>query len=672
MSQLSNKDLEKRIDAYYKEFDFVKLPYQRDTILQAIAYFFCHYKGSSKIQSVLANIYLPELEQINTNQVISYGEKQKYYIINFDVGLGKTITSIITALMIQDLIIYITDKELELFHSTKKQNIQNQGTVLGKAKEKRLVEEIEKAIQGHTSQNIPIHIIARKSILSEFKILLKDYESQRKIKFLPSGRGIDTVDYAKGFCRGIFGLFSYNHREEVRALYADEDLTYRKSFCYESNGIGDIYIVDEWGTDPVFFGNGMLADTYNSKSSIQKNFVLGLTANASIERSQRGFSFHKSSPRYMKSDPKIQKQLREGKLYSGQDFFYRLIKIKNNEILETYLNYKRQKEKSISSLDNQVQKLRQEKGYLIERINSLLQVNDPSQLDTIIEEIKLLKASSQHKNQIQTSEMILKKNEAELERQITRLSTYLRNNFIKVFHQAGLSYLLEKNTILVLDESFTDEKIQEIREEFRSMEFTPVSAVAAKNVKTPGHILIAKKEEIVRGLNLQHFDAILFTYVDNMTLEEIYQGVGRLDRIGNVSDKEIIFLGHSVAPNFVETVLANKDKHTGSLSFSNIQELQQLTEKEANFLKGMKKIEISEKEQELITDLNLKITEDTDKKKIEEKVKFIKTHIKHFKKLIKDIDKNVRQAIESADKISGSSSSSDFEKMYLDNVLSIF
>jgi len=34
--------------------------------------------------------------------------------------------------------------------------------------------------------------------------------------------------------------------------------------------------------------------------------------------------------------------------------------------------------------------------------------------------------------------------------------------------------------------------------------------------------------------------------VDNITMEEVYQGIGRLDRIGTDKDKEIIFFGHTI------------------------------------------------------------------------------------------------------------------------------
>jgi len=216
---LREKKLKQSISKYYKLFGYTKLKYQEEAILAAF-YNYYYHKSS----------FLEREMMLDKNKPTPGGSE--VYIIHFDVGLGKTITSIIAALLIREYMEEIIDHMYKFTFETLELRLEKAGSVYERQVERIMIKKLKVRFEEYTkkSKEQRIDIIARKSILKEFQIILKDIKN---IHYMPSGRNI--LDY-KGLTEDIVLL---------DAILGKESPSLR--------GHNPITIVDELGTDPIFF-----------------------------------------------------------------------------------------------------------------------------------------------------------------------------------------------------------------------------------------------------------------------------------------------------------------------------------------------------------------------------------------------------------------------------------
>ena len=236
------------VEKYYTDYShIIPLDYQKNYIYNAVYNYIKVIDTLTKGQLVknhfvddfdeLYKTYCSEsktLRNLDTDRSNLFSHS---FVINLDVGLGKTITSIITSRVMKTVYEDLYNFEKELFIRKIEKDISNK-----EGFNKKILQDVYSAItskmNNYTESTFKVGIVARRNLCLEFNEFIKDHED---FLYYPYGRNFDqhrdkTNNKELGELLVVF--FQYNYQVDLEL----------NSFPY------DIFIVDEFGSDPVFFG----------------------------------------------------------------------------------------------------------------------------------------------------------------------------------------------------------------------------------------------------------------------------------------------------------------------------------------------------------------------------------------------------------------------------------
>jgi len=167
-----------------------------------------------------------------------------------------------------------------------------------------------------------------------------------------------------------------------------------------------------------------------------------------------------------------------------------MIKTKTLKSLEENSKYQKFKKDKLVQISKQISLLTDKKTYLVDKINELMDETNPKKLDKILQSIIALKKNVNISAKMKKFDILLAKSQETFRKNTILLNNHLRTSFIDIFIKSGLNYLIEKNSILVLDNNFTDKDIKNIKEALREEGFTILSPTSYKNIKGKGNMLV--------------------------------------------------------------------------------------------------------------------------------------------------------------------------------------
>ena len=647
------------ISAKYKKYEFVELDYQTKIIKESIYMFltnllYNNIESFILLEDINEKEYIKEIEK-RTWQSLSDITKNPYrqyyfnYLVNIDVWLGKTIISIISMEIIKEIILELYKEEFEKYQKNKLKidtnnflnvsllNIINDEVTISK-------EDLD----------FPIRIIARKSICSEFLHILK-WKNTSNFKTMPSWRNfIQDQEYDNRIFSRIHSLILFN----LQSKWIKIDNVFQE---YKW-----LFIVDEWGNDLLFHSGW----SNNEKVKSWKNYVISLSANKNVH------NYNIKTERILKTDLIIKKELINKKLYSFQDFLYKFIKIDNKTLNNSIATFENLKNNAISKLSNEIEELSNTKVQVRNTIQSIVNGN-VKDIDKTIKEIELLKNTLKKNTIVKELQLTLNKIDTEIKDYLKELNNITRTDLYKIFTDSNLQYLQEKNTIVIYDNKYDSKAITKIKESFKDWEFKITSLAKFRNIdfkNDKGNVLFWNVKDISKWLNLQHFDAIVFTYIDEISLEDIYQWIWRLDRLGIDSEKEIILMSYNYEEEQIQNLIKKKAEFNNWTSLSVINSVTKITESKKIFELKNKIIEETTKTDNVFNSVlssNYKIQDKKEALRLKDKIAFIQANKKVFQELLKTIDKQFEDTKSAITSLMGWNDIADLDEKYLNSVLTI-
>ena len=653
-------NLEKLILEKYKKYNFTPLNYQIDIIKWQISIFFNSLFSDWQVSNYITFennenvIKFWDWENFIKNSW--YGSstgRQKISVINIDVWLWKTITSIISMELIKDLVKEITLEEEKKFLEKKEQILLEEKNEINLTYFKENI--LEQFEQFKTYYN-PIFIIARKSICREFEHILKQSkEEHNSFTILPSWRNLQE-EYLQG--KNIFYYLN---------LLIDFNNSFLKWYNFKIIEFKWLIISDEWWTDKTFFWNWQNNRFIENKN----NFVIWLTANKEIKHNYFNFK----TRRYLKTDEDVKKELIDKKLYSFKDFFYKFIKIDNLNVKTKIKELEELKTNWINHLLDDIKYLNNSKEQLNWIIKEIFNI-EKNKIDDTIKKIAFVKNEIEKKNAIDKINNTLNELNNKLDSYWKDLSNIIRKDFYEIFENSNLQYLQEKNSILIYDKKYEKEFISEIKQKFKEDEYKILTSENFRKIdlsKETWNLLIWSIQDISKWLNLQNFDTIIFSYIDDISLEDIYQWIWRLDRLWLSSDKEIILMSYDYTEQQLNSLIDKKEEFN---KWTNLNLIKTVTNLENNkkLFELNELIEISKNEQIENLEIIQRKIEYIDKKeenRLKDKIKFIQENKKIFQEMLKNIEEQFSQTKTTLSNLIWNENWEELDKKYLDSIISI-
>jgi len=663
-------DLNQKILEKYKKYEFVQLDYQTNIIIENIIVFFHVFLlqnmdsfivfkniNSKKILQKAANRKYQsntEITESKKNRDINELKLNNYlfnYLVNIDVWLGKTIISIISLEIIREMILEFYQEEKEKYLKNIEKMKNSELDFFKKSLLDLIYDKIELINQ---NLDLPIFIIARKSICSEFKHILKNKNTSNFVCY-PSWRWfLNDSRYNNKLLKKLNLMIQFNLK--TKWVLIDEAVI-------EYNWL---FIIDEWGTDPLFNKWGI----YNKNVKYKKNFVTSLTANTLTS------GVNLRTKRILKTDFDIKKELIDKKLYSFQDFLYKFVKIDNQKLKNSISQFENLKEKSIWKLTEEIESLANTKIKIKDTLEKIISWNIEN-LDLTIFEIENLKNSLKNNTIITQLRETLNNIENEIAKYLTELNNITRTDLHKIFTDSNLQYLQEKNTIVIYDNKYDSKLITSIKEKFKEDEFKITSLTKFRDLDFKNdkwNILFWNVKDISKWLNLQNFDAIIFTYIDEISLEDIYQWIWRLDRLGIDSEKEIVFLSYNYTEDQIQSLIKKKSEFNNGTNLSVLNSVTKMKETKTIFELKEKIISETTKSDETyknVVNKNYLVTNKKEKERLKDKIAFIQENKKVFKDLLETIDKQFDDTKKAISWLMGWSDIEELDEKYLNSILTI-
>ena len=655
-------NLWKIISSKYKKYEFIELDYQTKIIKESIYIFltkllYNNIESFILLEDINEKEYIKEIEKRIWQSLSDIAQKNGYcqyyfnYLVNIDVGLGKTIISIISMEIIKEIILELYKEEFEKYQRNKLK-IDTDDFL----KTSLLSIINDEVTISKEDLNFPIRIIARKSICAEFLHILK-WKNTSNFKTMPSGRNfIQDEEYDKKIFSRINALILFN----LQSKGIEIDNVFQE---YKW-----LFIVDEWGNDLLFHSSW----ENNKKVRSWKNYIISLSANTNVNR------YDIKTERILKTDLIIKKELIDKNLYSFQDFLYKFIKIDNKALKNSISTFKKIKNHSILKLSNEIENLSNTKIQVKDTIQSIINGNIKN-IDKTIMEIELLKDKLKKNTIIKELQWTLNTIDTEIKNYLKILNKIARTDLYKLFSDSHLQYLQEKNTIVIYDNKYDSKDITKIKESFKDWEFKITSLAKFRDIdfkNDKGNILFWNVKDISKWLNLQQFDAIVFTYIDEISLEDIYQWIWRLDRLGIESEKEIILMSYNYEEEQIKKLVKRKSDFNNWISLSVINSATNLTETKKTFEIKNKIIKETTKTDNVLNSVlshkhNYTVKDKKEALRLKDKIAFIQSNKKVFLELLKTIDKQFEDAKGAITGLMGWNDITDLDEKYLNSVLTI-
>lgn len=679
---LSSKDkINERILYYYNLYDYKPLNYQIEYIHLGIqnflnSFLYLDYVNEETTFNYFSSLYNYGTKFTNTwslDNLIKYHHNYEF-IINLDVWLGKTITSIILYNLISEIYneIYFTlfSNYIEKY---KREEVKDFYLI---SMNQNLREKIWYTIDSYKPLKLNLFMVSRKSLVVEFEHIFNKGHSENLTPIsLYSWRWVNNYNLPEEYELENLFLDMYFYLNDFVNKDLTKVLTSKTRYLIPSK----FFLVDEYGTDPVFFWRST-SNVLCIWHLLHGAYIVWLTANDSpyvIDHSHAVIG-----PRYLKSDPRIIEELTSNHLYSSnKDFTYKFVNISDSKAQNSFEVLYKQKYQYIKEITEVMSDLSQFKNLLKENLQTLFddENNIKTLSSTYIEKLSHLiliyKNNEKYEEILSRQKTLLTKVNNLFEDYLNLISQLAYSSMTKIFNDSHLNYLFDKNTVIIYDEKHSSDQIKEFKSFIKENENSKlVSLDTYKELKGTWNVLIWTVKELSKWLNLQHFDNIVFWYVDNMSINDIYQGIWRLDRIWTQTDKEIILLWYNQTETDINTIIDYKDTYNPTLDITLTKEISEI---QASWLSQeiIKQKEEFRKESSLI-DFNTlflsKKTEEEVKTKMKDKLEFISKNKAVFKTLLKNIETRYSEAEKSINNlIIGSKDKVSFDTNYIDSVITL-
>lgn len=190
--------------------------------------------------------------------------------------------------------------------------------------------------------------------------------------------------------------------------------------------------------------------------------------------------------------------------------------------------------------------------------------------------------------------MLSIKSEIEEEIEITKEKLFYELEIEDIINDKWLTDLHQKNTIYLLDKNFKSNKPNKLNNFVKYLEKEDIHVFTVKNYSRDAleQVIEQKKKENVdenariwwialvwyvdemwKGLNLQDFDNIVILYANQCSFDDIYQALGRIDRLGVdvLKEKEAIFVHFTKDEEFFDKLLWKRENLSYELRIEDYQ-----------------------------------------------------------------------------------------------------
>ena len=190
--------------------------------------------------------------------------------------------------------------------------------------------------------------------------------------------------------------------------------------------------------------------------------------------------------------------------------------------------------------------------------------------------------------------MLSIKSEIEKEIEITKEKLFYELEIEDIINDKWLTDLHQKNTIYLLDKNFKRNKPNKLNNFVKYLEKEDIHVFTVKNYSRDAleQVIEQKKkenddenariwwialvwyvDEMWKGLNLQDFDNIVILYANQCSFDDIYQALGRIDRLGVdvLKEKEAIFVHFTKDEEFFDKLLWKRENLSYELRIEDYQ-----------------------------------------------------------------------------------------------------
>ena len=191
-------------------------------------------------------------------------------------------------------------------------------------------------------------------------------------------------------------------------------------------------------------------------------------------------------------------------------------------------------------------------------------------------------------------QMLSLKSEIEEKIEITKEKLFYELEIEDIINDKWLTDLHQKNTIYLLDKNFKRNKPNKLNNFVKYLEKEDIHVFTVKNYSRDAleQVIEQKKkenedenariwwialvwyvDEMWKGLNLQDFDNIVILYASQCSFDDIYQALGRIDRLGVdvLKEKEAIFVHFTKDEEFFDKLLWKRENLSYELRIEDYQ-----------------------------------------------------------------------------------------------------
>lgn len=642
--------IQQTYDLYIQNNQMKPLKYQNDYIETCISEFI--YRTYNP---VLDNNFKQELVEKypKFKQFGKFISEQTTILVNLDVGLGKTITG----LVISDLVIQINN----LYFNKVKIEIENLIKELSSSYPiyfKKLIELVNLKLQENSNvlnqYKFNVSIVARKNLCLEF-------EQYKKSK------DINWKSYASGFNINTVPSSSYSINSKflnIIELYNEiqKEILSSDKFFYNSPCINNVYLVDE--IDTTLSHAWITHDKVFEKNSI----IIGLSANKCVDPYNKllfrskptNVTYMTTGGRVLKTQPEILKELSDSHLYTPENkFLYNFQRVVSDEVIDLTNQLEETKQHVENSILSTLGTIKDYRSNLYSYFRKFTdnQLFTEQELEDFSTKLTLYKQNNDLDKQLQQNKKLFD-NVTNLTQELDKtIKDSCYDNIINVLTEGHINYLFEGNTVLILDNSLNS-KIKLIKDYLKDNDCKILNTENFRNMSWTRNVLVWLSREVQKWLNLQQFDNIIFMYVNNMSVNDIYQGIGRVDRIWTkLTDKNITMFYYGVQEEFLKQLVSSKDNFNPSMQVSVVNRMSSVRiNNTKTFTQAQQQSELlKDNLKNLDTQLAWKLKDLKEKKQLtKEKLLMVNEYKSTFVEIFKEIESQFKQNSELFNNLIGS------------------
>jgi len=151
---------------------------------------------------------------------------------------------------------------------------------------------------------------------------------------------------------------------------------------------------------------------------------------------------------------------------------------------------KKIREAGIKNTKNILSELKEEKDFLLNKMLSFTKLTKEEDIQKAAEELIHIRENNKVQELLTKAQDKIRLYKEKYNDMNKSMGEYLHMNFLSLYHTAQLGYLAEKNTILILDDKFSQEAIKKIKEGLREEEYKIVTPQGASSISGTGNILL--------------------------------------------------------------------------------------------------------------------------------------------------------------------------------------